>query len=83
MRVADSPKRGPAAGTLALAAVLLLIMSGPSAAAAEDPFAVMDVQRPAREAAAPGFRLQAFDGGPLALEELRGRVVVFYFWRTW
>ncbi len=83
MRVADSPKRGPAAGILALAAVLLLVMSGPSAAAPEDFFAAMNVERPAREAAAPGFRLQVFKGGPLALEELRGKLVAFYFWRTW
>ncbi len=82
MRVADSAMRCPAAGILALAAVLLLVLSGPSAAAAEDPFAAMDVERPAREAAA-GFRLQAFEGGALALEELRGKVVAFYFWRTW
>ena len=83
MRVADSPKRGPVAGVLALAAVLLLVMSGPAAAATEDFFAAMNVERPAREAAAPGFRLQAFEAQPLALEELKGKLVTFYFWRTW
>ncbi len=83
MRVADPPKRGPVAGLLALAAVVLLALARPAAAATEDLFAAMNVERPAREAAAPGFRLQAFEGGALALEELRGKVVAFYFWRTW
>ena len=83
MRVADSPDRRPVAGVLALAAAAVLLMAGPAAAATEDPFAALDVQRPVREAAAPGFRLPVFEAKPLALEDLRGKVVAFYFWRTW
>ena len=32
---------------------------------------------------APGFALTAFDGGPVALERYRGRVVVVNFWASW
>ncbi len=66
-----------------LAAVALLVMARPGTAAVPDPFAAMNADRPAQEARAPGFRLQTFEGNPLALEDLRGKVVVFYFWRTW
>jgi cytochrome c biogenesis protein CcmG/thiol:disulfide interchange protein DsbE len=34
-------------------------------------------------AAAPAFRLDSLDGGTLALEESRGRVVFVNFWATW
>ncbi len=83
MRVVESPDRRPMAGVLALAAVALLFLARPAAAATEDLFAATNVERPAREAAAPGFRLQAFEAKLLALEELRGKLVAFYFWRTW
>ena len=32
---------------------------------------------------APAFTLQTFDGGPLSLEDLRGKVVVLNFWASW
>jgi len=66
-----------------LATVALLVMACPGTAATPDPFAAMNADRPAQETRAPGFRLQTFEGNPLALEDLRGKVVVFYFWRTW
>ncbi len=33
--------------------------------------------------AAPGFELQALDGGEVSLEGLRGNVVVLNFWASW
>ncbi len=34
-------------------------------------------------APAPSFRLPTVDGRLLALTDLRGRVVLLYFWATW
>ena len=59
------------------------LTAGPLAGAAEDPFAALNVQRAVREAQAPPFRLQTLEGKPVALEDLKGKVVLFYFWRTW
>jgi peroxiredoxin len=39
--------------------------------------------RPNRPVDAPGFALPDLDGRRLALTELRGRVVLLYFWATW
>jgi peroxiredoxin len=36
-----------------------------------------------RGSPAPDFELQRLDGGPLALSELRGKVVLVNFWATW
>ena len=83
MRVMRDPKRGYGAGALGVAGALLLLLAGPPAPAAEDPFAAMEVQRAAREVPAPAFRLKTPEGKPLALEDQRGKVVAFYFWRTW
>jgi len=68
---------------LIVAAALLLPLAGPPAPAADDPFATMEVQRPARQVTAPTFRLKTPEGKPLALQEEKGKVVAFYFWRTW
>ncbi len=40
--------------------------------------AVLKVGEPA-----PGFTLQLFSGGKLALEELKGKPVVLNFWASW
>lgn len=32
---------------------------------------------------APGFTIQLFSGGSLALEELKGKPVVLNFWASW
>ncbi len=70
-------------GALALVAFVAMGTAGASAAAAPDPFAAMNVQPAVREAQAPPFKLQTLEGKPMALEDLKGKVVAFYFWRTW
>ena len=76
------PKRCLGAGAIGLAAALLLL-AGPTVAAPADPFVTMKVEPAVRETQAPSFRLRTLEGKPLALEDLRGKVVLFYFWRTW
>jgi len=68
-------------GALALAAALL--PAGGVMARAADPFAAMNAARAVREAQAPPFKLQTLEGKPRALEDLQGKVVIFYYWRTW
>ncbi|MEW5929297.1 MAG: TlpA disulfide reductase family protein [Gemmatimonadota bacterium] len=41
------------------------------------------LRRRDRGSAAPAFELRALDGGPVSLEQLRGRVVLVNFWATW
>ncbi len=71
------------AGAAILGLLATALTAGPSAAAAEDPFAAMNVQRAVREAQAPPFRLQTLEGKPVALADVKGKVLLFYFWRTW
>ena len=70
---------------LAGAAVAAAILFAPPrcGAADPDPFLAMNAQRASKEVQAPGFRLQTLEGRPVTLEDLKGKVVFFYFWRTW
>jgi len=43
----------------------------------------LSIDMPSRPAAAPGFSLPGLDGRPIGLGDLRGRVVMLYFWTTW
>lgn len=70
-------------GVLHLGGGLAAVSAAATDPPQQDPFASMNVDRPAREVRAPGFGLQRFEGNPLSLDDLRGKVVAFYFWRTW
>jgi peroxiredoxin len=46
-------------------------------------FAAMGIHRPVEPAVAPDFTLVTLEGRPLALRELRGKLVMLNFWATW
>ncbi|MBI4561546.1 MAG: hypothetical protein HY724_05830 [Candidatus Rokubacteria bacterium] len=64
-----------------VSAVLTLGSTAP-AAAAEDPFAALGVQRVVTPRAAPDLALPSLDGGTIGLKDFRGRVVLLGFFTT-
>jgi cytochrome oxidase Cu insertion factor (SCO1/SenC/PrrC family) len=43
----------------------------------------LQLARPTSRLEAPAFGLATLDSRPLRLADLRGRVVLLYFWATW
>ena len=63
--------------------LLALLAAGlPVAAAPAPDFASMQVQ-PLGGAPAPDFALPDLNGATVRLEDLRGKVVLLFFWATW
>jgi cytochrome oxidase Cu insertion factor (SCO1/SenC/PrrC family) len=60
----------------------LALLTGSSAGAAPD-FASLQVQTYQPPKPAPAFSLPTVDGRTVRLEDLRGKVVLLFFWATW
>jgi cytochrome oxidase Cu insertion factor (SCO1/SenC/PrrC family) len=75
------------AGRRALATSLvtatLLWASGTGAGVPASLLDALQLTRPAERLAAPTFELPDLVGKRVRLEDLRGRVVLLYFWATW
>ena len=69
-------------GRATVAAVALALLAVGSAGAAPD-FASMQVQTYQPPKPAPAFALPSLDGRTVRLEDLRGKVVLVFFWATW
>ena len=67
----------------ALAASLVLALLLPLAVAAAPDFAALDIQAYDPPKPAPGFSLPDLDGRPVRLADLKGKVVLLFYWATW
>ncbi len=76
------PEGRQAKGTNRRFAATVLALSADVSSAA-DPFADLDLIRPARPTAAPDFTVPRLDSGSVALKDLRGQLVFLNFWATW
>jgi len=66
-----------------VAAGLAVALLASGAVAAGPDFDKMGAQAYAPSRPAPAFTLPDLDGRPHTLNELRGKVVMLYFWATW
>jgi hypothetical protein len=64
-----------------MAAAMLLVAAAPALAAPD--FAALDIQQYEPPRPAPAFSLPDLNGRNATLAELRGKVVMLFFWATW
>ena len=62
---------------------LVLALLLPLAASAAPDFAAMNIERYDPPKAAPAFTLPGLDGTPVRLADLKGKVVLLFYWATW
>jgi cytochrome oxidase Cu insertion factor (SCO1/SenC/PrrC family) len=67
---------------VAVVVVALALLAVGDAGAGPD-FASLQVQPYQPPKQAPAFSLPAIDGSTVRLEDLRGKVVLLFFWATW
>ena len=66
-----------------LLAVAVVVVALATTAAAAPDFAALNVQRYDPAKPAPAFELPDLDGRAHRLADLRGKVVLLFFWATW
>jgi hypothetical protein len=71
------------AAILAVAPLLLLLEAPAWPAGPTALLEALQLGRPTARLEAPGFDLSDLDRRPVRLGDLRGRVVLLYFWATW
>lgn len=71
------------AGVAALIGVLHVAAVGPDPTPEADLWRAAGIARAARQVPAPSFQLQDLAGNRVDLRQLRGRIVLVYFWGSW
>jgi cytochrome oxidase Cu insertion factor (SCO1/SenC/PrrC family) len=71
------------AGAVALLGGALLLLGAAWPAVPVPLLDALQLGRPTSRLEAPAFDLTSLDKRPVRLTELRGRVVLLYFWATW
>jgi cytochrome oxidase Cu insertion factor (SCO1/SenC/PrrC family) len=67
---------------VALLALVGAALAAPASAAGPD-FAALGIEPYEPPRPAPAFSLPDLDGTPRSLTDLRGKVVLLFFWATW
>jgi cytochrome oxidase Cu insertion factor (SCO1/SenC/PrrC family) len=79
-------RRAPLVGVLSGLVLVVALSAAIDAVAGEVEASVWEalaLDRPSQAVEAPAFELRDLAGRAVALKDLRGRVVMLYFWTTW
>ncbi len=70
-------------GYMLLVCISIFWLGSTSAYALEDPMVLAQISPVTGNLPAPDFELEDLEGNTVRLSELRGKMVLLFFWTTW